>query len=377
VELKDLMAVPSWPKVVAPHHAAIDKFGFKMCIVKPSLFIYQKEDSSMILNTSTNNFLGAYQSKTVYDRLCARFRELFEITVKEGTQISYPNLQIIQSKYGVSNNQTKHIHQKIVNKYFPPDKVSESPMKDVHTPFCTDSEYEKDLMEQLSAGKEELKQLEAEYGGTYPEIMGDIIHVESWSRPDLSYSLRCLRAYTHGPNQAAFTCLNRALQFLATHIHHPIFYPRRNLQGFKELCVDFDSLNFKSIELPLGLCTLADTDHAQENATRQSCECSISLLNGVFIQQKMQQQRTTALSSTDSKTMSAKTATKQSLHIQDICTILQLDNNLIRPVPIFLDSNLALTPSNPTLSLPVSSILEYKFVGYTNKLSPDVSSYRK
>ena len=90
VELKDLMAVPSWPKVVAPHHAAIDKFGFKMCIVKPSLFIYQKEDSSMILNTSTNNFLGAYQSKTVYDRLCARFRELFEITVKKAPKSPTP-----------------------------------------------------------------------------------------------------------------------------------------------------------------------------------------------------------------------------------------------------------------------------------------------
>jgi hypothetical protein len=120
--------------------------------------------------------------------------------VKEGTQISYLNLQIIQSKYGVSYDQTKHIHQKIVNKYFPPDKVSGSPMKDVHTPFRTDSQCEKDLMEQLPAGKEELKQLEIEYGGTYPEIMGDIIHVESWSCPELSYSLRRLGAYTHGPN---------------------------------------------------------------------------------------------------------------------------------------------------------------------------------
>jgi hypothetical protein len=30
-------------------------------------------------------------------------------------------------------------------------------MKAVHTPFRTDSEYEKELMEQLPAGKEELK----------------------------------------------------------------------------------------------------------------------------------------------------------------------------------------------------------------------------
>jgi hypothetical protein len=259
----------------------LEQFGFKMCLVEPSLFVCQQDGESMILNTSTDDFLCAYNVDSIYDHLCARFRQLFEIITKQGAQLSYLSLRIIQSNHGVSYDQTEHIRRKIINKYFPPDKVSESPMKAVHTPFRTDSEYKKDLMEQLPATKEELKCLEEEYGGSFPEILGDIMHVECWSRPEMSYTLRRLGAYTHAPNKAAFAGLKRALRFLATHDHRPIFYPRRDITGFEELRVDFDHPNFKSIDLPLGLCTLADADHARDNVTRRSCDCAVSLLNGL------------------------------------------------------------------------------------------------
>jgi hypothetical protein len=40
-------------------------FGFHMCIQEPSLFIYNKSDGSMILNTSTDDFLCAYSEQVV------------------------------------------------------------------------------------------------------------------------------------------------------------------------------------------------------------------------------------------------------------------------------------------------------------------------
>jgi hypothetical protein len=43
-------------------------------------------------------------------------------------------------------------------------------------------------------------------------------------------------------------------------MHHPIFYPHGDLIGFNELRFHFDSPNFKSIAIPYGLCTLADTE---------------------------------------------------------------------------------------------------------------------
>ena len=47
---------------------------------------------------------------------------------------------------------------------FPPHKIADSKLKQVHTPFRTDSEYEKELAEQLPATEDELKLLEQRYG---------------------------------------------------------------------------------------------------------------------------------------------------------------------------------------------------------------------
>jgi hypothetical protein len=223
------------------------KFGFHMCIQEPSLFIYNKTDGIMLLNTSTDDFLCAFNQKSVYENLCTELRKMFSITTKEGTVLGYLNLRIIQTIHGVSCDQTDHILRKIVHKYFPPDKIST--LKPVHTPFRTDSEYEKELLEQLPATPTELKELEKRYMGTFPGILGEIMHIECITRFDLSYTIRRLGAYTHAPNAAAFAGLYRALRYIATHPHRPIMYPSKDLSGYEELRVDFDSPNFKTLLL--------------------------------------------------------------------------------------------------------------------------------
>jgi hypothetical protein len=99
-------------------------------------------------------------------------------------------------------------------------------MKAVHTPFRTDSQLEIDLLEQLPASKEELKALELKHGATFASILGDIMHVWVWSRPDIGFSTTRLSQYTHAPNAASFAGLYRVLRYLATHLHRRIFYPR-------------------------------------------------------------------------------------------------------------------------------------------------------
>ena len=316
----------------------LERFGFKMCLFEPSLFVYQKDGFFMILNTSTDDFLCGYNDRIIFDRLCTALRKLFDITVKEGTQLSYLNLRIIQSEHGVSYDQTEHIIHKIINKYFPPSKIEESKLKPVHTPFRTDSEYEKELMEQLPATGQELKALEERYGGTFAGILGELMHVECISRFDLSYTIRRLGAYTHAPNAAAFAGLYRALRFLATHPHRPIFYPNRKMDGYDDLTVHFDPPKFNSIKIPQGLCNIVDSDHARNNATRKSYHCSISLLNGVGIHNKMQQQKTIALHSTHSEIVGTLVSTKEGMHIQNICAFIGIPYDLIKPLQIFGDS---------------------------------------
>jgi hypothetical protein len=131
------------------------------------------------------------------------------------------------------------------------------------------------LTEQLPAIGSELKALEEKYGGTYSGILGEVMHIEVLSRFDMSYAIRRLGSFTHAPNAAAFAGLYRLLRYIATHSHHPVMYPRRKSEGFDELRVDFDAPNFKSIEIPRGLATINDSDHARDNATRKSYHISL------------------------------------------------------------------------------------------------------
>jgi hypothetical protein len=105
-------------------------------------------------------------------------------------------------------------------------------------------------MEQLPATGQELKLLEEHYGGTFPGILGEIMHVENISRFELSYAIHRLGAYTHAPNAAAFAGLYRVLPFLATDPHGSIFYPNRNMDGYDDLTVHFDPRKSRSIKIP-------------------------------------------------------------------------------------------------------------------------------
>lgn len=316
----------------------LEDFGFACCISEPSLFIYDKNGETMILNTSTDDFLCAYNHKSIFDKLCAKMRTMFDITTKEGTKFKYLNLEIIQTEHGVSYDQTDHIQRKIINKYFPPDKINDSKLKQVHTPFRTDSDYEKDLAEQLPATKDELKILEERYGDSYGAILGELMHVEVISRFDLSYSMRRLAQFTHAPSEAAFAGLYRVLRFLATHVHRPVMYPRRSFDGFEEINVEFDDPHSRSISIPRTPCTIVDSDHARDTLRRKSHHCVVSLLNGVIVHNRVQQQRAVALHSTHSEIIGSLAATKETIYLQDIYTHIGHPPSNIFPFPLYIDS---------------------------------------
>lgn len=321
----------------------LQKFGFVVCPPEPSIFIYEKGEHGFILNTSTDDFLCIHSTQAIYEELCTYLKEYFDITTCTGPLLKYLNTRIIQSEFGVSYDQTEHIEHKIIKKHFPDDKIGDSIMKEVHTPFRTDSQYEIDLSEQLPATKEELKKLIEKYGAPFASILGDIMHVWVWSRLDIGYATSRLSQYTHAPNTAAFQGLYRILRYLATHPHRPIFYPAGiSLDDYQELRVDFDAPNFESMNIPNGLCEVVDADHARDHATRKSHHCVIALLIGVAVHWKMMQQKCVALHSTDSEIRGNFAATKEGLKLQDIGLFIRIPTRNVRPLPIYTDSQPAI-----------------------------------
>jgi hypothetical protein len=321
----------------------LEQFGFKACPQEPALFVYEKDGISFLLNTSTDDFLCIHSHQDIYDKLCTYLKQFFDITTAQGSIIKYLNIRIVQSIHGISYDQTEHIERKILQKHFPNDKIGDSIMKEVHTPFRTDNQYEIDLLEQLPATKEELKELVKRYGAGFSSILGDIMHVWVWSRPDLGYSTTRLGQYTHSPNTASFQGLYRVLRFLATHTHRPIFYPAGlSMDDYQELRVDFDPPNFESMDFPNAPCEVVDADHARDNATRRSHHCVLIFCSGVATNWKMQQQKCIALHSTDSEIRGNFAATKEALKTRDTAQFMRLPSKYYKPFPIYTDSQPAI-----------------------------------
>ena len=136
-------------------------------------------------------------------------------------------------------------------------------MKSVHTPFSTDSQFEIVLSEELPASSSELSQLIHPYGGTYAEILGQLLCVFIWTRPDLEYSCTCLGKYTQGPTPSSVAGLYCVICYLCTHLHRPILYPHKRIEGFHTLRVDFDPPKFESLQLTHGFIIIVDADHGR------------------------------------------------------------------------------------------------------------------
>ncbi|MGB2447382.1 MAG: reverse transcriptase domain-containing protein [Candidatus Poseidoniaceae archaeon] len=312
------------------------QFGFHQCLPEPALFRYSSGSRQHIVNISTDDLLCAFSHDDLFTSLRDHLSRMFDLTTKTGTQLEYLNFRIIQSPHGISFDQSTHILKTIINKFFPPATTDR--LKTVHTPFRTDSAYETELFEDLPADKSQLAALIKRYSGTFPEILGQLMHVYVWSRPELGFGLTRLSRYTQGPTAAAFAGLYRVIRFLATHPHRPIIYPRRIIDGFHTLRIDFDPPKFESIELPNSMICLVDSDHARDHETRRSVESVLLLLGGCAFDWKQAQCRIIALHSTDSETRGAFTAAKRTIHAQDIASFLGFPTPSIRPVPLYIDS---------------------------------------
>lgn len=103
----------------------------------------------MLLNTSTDDSLCAFNDPSTYDQFFTHIHSFFDITTKTGSFLYYYNMCIFQLSLGITIDQTGHIEDKIIDTYFPLEKIEGSHPTTVYTPFRTNSTYEVDLLEQL------------------------------------------------------------------------------------------------------------------------------------------------------------------------------------------------------------------------------------
>ena len=108
----------------------------------------------------------------------------------------------------------------LVNEWFPTGNF-----RKVDTPFWTNSSYKKELLTALILTGHALQKAEMEYHGKFGHTLGRIQQIALMSRIDLFYATCCLDTQTVALNLPGFQGIKRCVQYLASHLHKPIFYP--------------------------------------------------------------------------------------------------------------------------------------------------------
>ena len=100
-------------------------------------------------------------------------------------------------------------------------------LKIADAPYQTDSGCKRALVEQLPATNEELAALENKYGGNYHSQVGKFLHIQQVTQFTSGFPVTRIVRCAVAPNKAAFEGLKQEASFLATHLHTPIFHPRK------------------------------------------------------------------------------------------------------------------------------------------------------
>ena len=118
-----------------------EAFDLWPCPAELALFVKHEGEESLIVVTSTDDFLCSSTSESLFANLVKHLEQYVPVTVQDGHILKYLNLRIIQTDQGVSFDQTHHIKTNIVDEWFPASKIER--IKSADTPYRTDSEYER------------------------------------------------------------------------------------------------------------------------------------------------------------------------------------------------------------------------------------------
>ena len=305
--------------------------GMKKNATDNAVWVSLRGKDIVILLSETDDFMLLVSHKKLYDDIKQRIEKSYDITMQEGPILKYLNLQIIQSDAGISIDQTQHI-LKMLEPHYP--KSSHFTKTDI--PFRTDKDFEMEMMDAIPASPTELKLLEKEYKGSYSTLYGQLLHVATVSRPQISYALLRLGKFQSGPCRTGFEGIKRVFRYLATHPNIPIMYPK-GPQSHRNILTFIPHLkNPETISIPSTLSQLCDANYGTDLTDRKSISSCITLYNGSAISWKATKQLAIATSTTDAETRSLFTGLKKILTFRNFLCHLGFPEQ--DPTTIFEDN---------------------------------------
>jgi hypothetical protein len=260
---------------------------------------------------------------------------MFDLTTNQGTTLKFLNLRILQTPCEISFDQTKHIQMQILDTYF--KDITPTSIPRCTYPFPIDVAFKQQLYESAPLTGLELQQTESKYRYPFNHLVGQLMHVSTVSRPDLSYACMRFSGYMACPNTPIFDALHHCLCYLYHHPHLPIMYPStprptQQIQTFWSK----GQAEYLSPDFGDELATFTDADHARCLRTRRSVSVYYILYNSVVVSWGCKKQPITSIHSTGSEIMALHKGASKTILLRSF--LASIGFPLIASTPIYEDN---------------------------------------
>ena len=195
------------------------------------------------------------------------------------------------------------------------DEYGADPEKALNTPAAPGTVLNKD---------EEGTKLDYADQKYYRSLVGKMLHITKWTRPDIKNSVRELSRFMSGATKTHLKAAKRTMNFLVkTAEVGRILKPNKKWDG-KDKNFLFD------------IWGITDSDFSKDPLTRKSVSGITTFMNGVNITNRSRMQTATSLSVTEAEAIAATECAQDMLFIMHVLESMEL--KVKKPMPLYCDN---------------------------------------
>jgi len=254
----------------------------------------------LIVATYVDDLTYGASTKTMCDEFVILLRTRFLIGADEGAPISYMlGMRITQDlTRGFISMAMPAAIRKIAEAHLTPEQLVK--MRSVNTPMCVEGVTPIPIDDTTTARAD----------GNYPfrEVLGSVMHVGNWVRPDIMYAVNSLAKCAGNPGVVHAKALDRLLGYLMNSADTGIRFSRPSP-------VDYPRIPFSRASTELLM--YSDASFA-DTGTRRSRLGFVAMYNGGPVSYMASEGRTVDTSTMEAELHAAIHAAKEAVHLSDL-----------------------------------------------------------
>jgi hypothetical protein len=254
--------------------------GYSAANDSETVWILRKNDKVLIHALYADDFLHFSNCKDMYAKFREQFKTRFDIKTGEVSVYLGNKIVVESDQFKTSINQSDYIEE-ILGKF---DMGNSHAVGTPMTGRLSVSEKGKDLSVSEKAA--------------YRVLVGSLLYLACWTRPDISFAVSELSRFVADPGQNHMLAAKRVLRYL---------------RGTKELGLQYTRPTGSLVNRLHGY---VDSDWAGCADTRKSTTGYVLMLNGAVVSWKSKRQNVVALSSAEAEFMAASSLVQEVIYIR-------------------------------------------------------------